>query len=281
MKALQFDFNRGRLDVSHHPFCIGGHTDVRITTRYNTHEFISSLLAICHETGHGLYEQGVPLQWNDQPVGHINSMVMHESQSLLIEMQICKSAAFFEYISPLAQLFLGQQDGLSPTNLYRLVTQVKRSLIRVDADEVTYPLHVILRYEIEKMLFKDEIKIKDLPNYWNELMVNYLGLSTVSNDKDGVMQDVHWPSGAFGYFPAYTIGRLIAAQLFATYQKAQSNVYEHIKKGEFAPLKKWLTENVYQYASSLSTSEFLKRVTGETLNPAYFINHIKQKYLPT
>jgi carboxypeptidase Taq len=156
---------------------------------------------------------------------------------------------------------------------------VKPSLIRVDADEVTYPLHVILRYEIEKKLFNGEIKIRDLPQYWNELMVKYLGISTLNNDKDGVMQDVHWSSGAFGYFPAYTLGRLIASQLFQTCLGKNPHLFDQIRRGDFGSLKSWLSDNVYSYASSLSTTDFLKKVTGEVLNPNYFVNYLKEKYL--
>lgn len=279
MKALQFDFNHGRLDISHHPFCIGNAEDVRITTRYNEHEFISALLGICHETGHGLYEQGMPTLWKNQPVGTVVSMAMHESQSLLIEMQIGKSQAFYEYLSPMIQEHFGKQENFSAENLYKLVTRVKPNLIRVNADEVTYPLHIILRYELEKKLFNDEIKINDLPAYWNESMTHSFGISTVNNFKEGVMQDVHWPAGAFGYFPAYTLGRLIAAQLFACYQQVQPNYMDNIKQGNFHALKKWLQENVYAYASSLSTNDLLVKVTGKSLDSSYFINHIKRRYL--
>lgn len=279
MQALGFNFEQGRLDVSHHPFCSGGPRDVRITTRYIQEAFLGSLFAICHETGHALYEQGLPSQWLDQPVGHVDSMAMHESQSLLIEMELCRSFSFNRFLSQHVNHYFGEQPAFTPTNLYQLVTRVKPGLIRVDADEVTYPLHVILRYEIEKGLFNNEIKIHELPAYWHEAMVNYLELSTKGNDQQGVMQDVHWPSGAFGYFPSYTLGRLIAAQLFATYQKSHPNSEEHIQVGNFHSLQNWLKKNVYDFASSLSTNDLLMRVTGNSLDTTYYIGHIKQRYL--
>ncbi len=278
MAALQFDFQRGRLDVSHHPFSSGGPKDVRITTRYSENDFIPSLFAICHETGHGLYEQGLPSKWIDQPVGHIDSMAMHESQSLLIEMEVCRSRPFIEYLVPQLEHQFGKQPAFTVDNLYKLVTRVKPSLIRVDADEVTYPLHIILRYEIEKGLFAGDFTLDELPAIWDECMMKYLGLSTKNNYKDGVMQDVHWPSGAFGYFPAYTLGRLIAAQLFATLLKAHPLLDKKVGEGHFQELIRWLKENVYAHAASLSVSEFLQTVTAQPLDTAYFINRIQQRY---
>lgn len=279
MRALQFDFNHGRLDVSHHPFCGGDSDDVRITTRYNEDEFMTSLFGICHETGHALYEQGLPREWITQPVGKVENMAMHESQSLLIEMELCRSPAFFHYLAPLVEAQFGNQDAMSAENLSQLMMTVKPGFIRVDADEVTYPMHIILRYEIEKSLFNGELAIKDLPARWNELMTDYLGLSTLGNDKNGVMQDVHWPAGAFGYFPAYTLGRMIAAQLFATFEKSHPRFHDEVKQGNFVTLRNWLKKQVHEKASSVSVNELLTEVTGEPLNSAYFVERIKQRYL--
>ncbi len=279
MKTLQFQFNNGRLDVSHHPFCGGATDDVRITTRYRTDEFLTSLMGICHETGHARYEQGLPRAWMFQPVGHVNSMAMHESQSLLLEMEVCRSKEFFAYITPLVIDAFGAQEALNASNLYHLATQVQPGLIRVDADEITYPLHVILRYEIEKELLNDTLSIKELPERWNDLMQTYLGLSTTNNDQNGVMQDVHWPSGAFGYFPAYTLGRLIAAQLFSTFKRTHPTFMAELRSGQIHLLHAWLTQNVYGNASLLSTDDLLLQVTGETLNPTFFLQGLKQRYL--
>lgn len=279
MKALGFDFKCGRLDVSHHPFSTGGPTDVRITTRYEENDFLKSMMGVCHETGHALYEQGLPREWIDQPVGSIHSMVMHESQSLLIEMEVCRSSAYQEFFTSLLCKQFGKQEAFTKDNLHKLVTRVEPGLIRVDADEVSYPLHIILRYEIEKLLFNGSIKINDIPSYWDNLMTQYFGISTKGNDQFGAMQDVHWPAGAFGYFPAYTLGRLMAAQLFSKFIKSNSLFYDEIKEGNFSSLNNWLNENVYSYASLLPNNDLLIKVTGKRLEMTDFISRIEQRYL--
>ncbi len=279
MQHIGFDFNHGRLDTSHHPFCGGFSEDVRITTRYDEHDFLSSLFGICHETGHACYEQGLPKKWNLQPVGHAFGMSVHESQSLIIEMPTCRSFEFMQFLTPQALKIFGAHPALSAENLYRIATRVEKSLIRVEADEVTYPLHIILRYEIERDLFNNQVTILELPDLWHEKMQEYLGLSTHGNDRNGVLQDVHWPSAAFGYFPAYTIGRLIAAQLFATALKIQPTIPQCLTQGNFKPLMQWLNNTVHAKASSLTMDALLKEATGEPLNPDYFINYIRTRYL--
>ncbi len=279
VQALGFDFAHGRIDVSHHPFCSGDGSDTRITTRYHEEELMSSIMGMCHETGHALYEQGLPKEWIFQPVGHVNSMAMHESQSLIIEMEVCRSPEFIDYLTPLIQHEFGEQPAFTAKNLYQLVTRVEPSLIRVDADEVTYPMHIVLRYELEKQLMNGDIAIKDLPYHWDELMQKYLGISTKGNDKDGAMQDVHWPAGLFGYFPAYTLGRMIAAQLFATFIKQHPVFLTELKQGRFERIREWLRSNIHSAASSLSTDALLTKVTGESLNPSYLIEKIKARYL--
>ncbi len=198
MEHIGFDFNHGRLDISHHPFCGGVPQDVRITTRYSEQECISATLGVCHETGHALYERGLPEQWLDQPVGRALGMAVHESQSLLIEMQACRSSQFLQFLSPLLSKYFGNNAAFSADNLLKYFTQVKPGLIRVDADEVCYPLHIILRYNIEKKLINNQITVKDLPELWHDSMQHWFGLSTRDDYCNGVMQDVHWPSGAFG-----------------------------------------------------------------------------------
>ncbi|KTD10649.1 thermostable carboxypeptidase 1 [Legionella gratiana] len=279
MSHLGFDFNHGRLDISHHPFCGGISSDVRITTRYNQHEFLSSLMAITHETGHALYEQGLLNEWRTQPVGHSLGMSVHESQSLLIEMQICRSLAFIHFITPLVQKYFPEAQNITTDNVFYHYTRVQPGFIRVDADEVTYPLHVILRYEIEQLLFAAEITIDDLPSVWNSYMQKYLGLSTLGDDKNGVMQDVHWPSGIFGYFPAYTFGALIAAQLFAALKKSIPDIKDQVKEGQFKPLLGWLRENLHQKGRLYPYQELIRQATGEELNSDYYFAHIKEKYL--
>ncbi|WP_131794377.1 carboxypeptidase M32 [Fluoribacter gormanii] len=279
MTRLGFDFNHGRLDVSHHPFCGGISSDVRITTRYNEHEFLSSLMAITHETGHALYEQGLSKEWSTQPVGHSLGMAVHESQSLFIEMQICRSLEYIRFLVPIAQNYFRDAANITAENIFYHYTKVQPGLIRVDADEVTYPLHVILRYEIEQQLFSSEITVADLPEVWDSLMQNYLGLSTKGDDKNGVMQDVHWPSGIFGYFPAYTFGALIAAQLFSAVKKSIPDLKEQLQQGNFKTLLSWLRANIHQKGRLLTYTELLRQATGETLNPDYYFAHIKERYL--
>lgn len=279
MKMLRFDFAHGRLDVSHHPFCDGITTDVRITTRYDENELMPAILGICHETGHGLYEQGLPPAWLGQPVGKVKCMAKHESQSLLVEMQVCCSLSFYQYLLPEIQQKFGQQDAFNAENLYQSITRVEPSWIRVDADEVTYPLHIILRYELEKALLNDEIEVADLPARWDELMQKYLGITTRGNDKDGVMQDVHWPAGAFGYFPAYTLGRLMAAQFFAKFMESHPQFFAELRQGNFSNLKNWLAKNIYSQAALLDANELVMQVTGKNLDANYFVEHVKQRYL--
>ncbi len=279
MQAIGFDFNHGRLDVSHHPFCGGVPQDVRITTRYKEDEFVSAAMGTCHETGHARYEQGLPTAWLNQPVGQAPSMALHESQSLLVEMQACRSLEFMSFLSPLIERHFSKQEAINPHNLFRLYTKVERSYIRVDADEVTYPLHIMLRYELEKSLFSDALAVSDLPEAWNQAMLNFFDLSTEDNYKDGVMQDVHWAAGLFGYFPSYTLGSLTAAQLFTAAKKEQPEIISQLHQGNFSTLFAWLNQHVHQRASSVSYDTLLKDATGTTLNPQFFIDHIDQRYL--
>jgi carboxypeptidase Taq len=213
MEAVGFDFSRGRLDISHHPFCGGATGDVRITTRYDEDDFTSALMGVLHETGHAMYELGLPEAWRHQPVGRALGMSIHESQSLLVEMQVCRSRGFLVYAAPLMRAaFAGSGPAWEVDNLYRHYTRVEPGYIRVDADEVTYPAHVILRYRLERAMIAGDLAIADLPGAWNDGMRDLLGI-VPPDDRLGCLQDVHWPSGAFGYFPTYTMGAMTAAQL--------------------------------------------------------------------
>lgn len=283
MTALGFDFEHGRLDVSHHPFCGGVPDDVRITTRYGDDNFIESLMAVIHETGHAMYEQGLPRGWRDQPVGEARSAGTHESQSLLMEMQACRTREFLQFLAPILQrTFLGgetNEAAWSADNLYGHYTRVTRSYIRVDADEATYPLHVILRYELEKALIEGELAVADLPDAWDAKMQEYLGISTAGNFRDGCLQDVHWPAGLIGYFPTYTLGAMTAAQLFAAVVKEVDDVHAAIGRGDFAPLLGWLRENVHSKGSLLTFDELLTGATGSTLDAKWFKGHLRKRYL--
>lgn len=282
MKAVGFSMNNGRLDESHHPFCGGTPRDVRITTRYNEDEFVSSLMGVLHETGHALYEQHLPDAWLTQPVGAACGMAIHESQSLLMEMQVCRSREFLTFAGPLIRKHMGpfvsNYDSLETPNLARLVSRVQPDYIRVNADEVTYPAHIIMRFEIERDLLENRWPLKDLPEVWNEKMKSYLGLSTAGNFKDGCMQDVHWPSGAFGYFPAYTFGAVIAAQLFDTIARKAANVGGEIANGNFAPLHSWLNENIWSRGTSVHTLEMVEQAAGP-LSAVPFRKHLELRYL--
>jgi carboxypeptidase Taq len=281
MEAIGFDFTHGRLDVSHHPFMGGVPSDIRMTTRYSTSEFFSSLMGIIHETGHGLYEQGLPKEWSHWAIGKARGMAIHESQSLFMEKQVGRSPEFWEWVMPLVRQHLGDTSiaGWDIEDLLAHVHEVKTGLIRVDADEATYPLHVILRFEIEKGLIEGTIKPKDVPEEWHARMTEYLGLSTRDNYKDGPMQDVHWPGGAFGYFPSYTLGAMIAAQLWAAMEKDIPAARDDMRRGHFVAINDWRRNKIWSQASRYSTPELLVRATGEKLNGQYFEDHLKRRYL--
>lgn len=279
MRSIGFDFNRGRLDTSLHPFCGEDPDDTRITTRYAENDFSQALLGACHEAGHAMYQFNLPEKWKRQPVGETFGMSVHESQSLIIEMHACRSKAFSEFLSLVLIDSFGIQTSFSPENIYRNQTAVQRDYIRVDSDEVTYPLHVILRYELERDLINKKIEVEDLPELWDFKMKEYLGISTGNNHKIGVMQDVHWPSGTFGYFPAYNIGSLTAAQLFHHINCSYKNIPENLKKGDFTNINTWLNKNFRGYASFLEYDELMIKSTGEVLNPSFFIQHIEKRYL--
>ena len=280
MYALGFDFDYGRLDISLHPFCGGTPDDVRITTRYDEDDFTSALMGVLHETGHAMYERGLPIDYRRQPVGNALGMSMHESQSLLVEMQVCRSPEFLEYAAPLAKAaFNGTGSAWDAGNLYRLYTKVERGFIRVDADEVTYPAHVILRYQLEKALINDEMKLADLPEAWNKKMQDMLGI-TPPTDTLGCMQDIHWYDGAWGYFPTYTLGAMTAAQIFQAASQANPAINAGIPKGDFKPLMAWLRSNIHSSGSLMPASELLTKTTGRTLDPSVFKDHLKHRYLP-
>ncbi|MFI4987300.1 MAG: carboxypeptidase M32 [Alphaproteobacteria bacterium] len=279
MATVGFEFRHGRLDVSLHPFCGGTPDDVRITTRYDETEFTQSVMGVLHETGHALYERGLPAAWRYQPVGEARGMSVHESQSLLIEMQACRSREFIAFLAPLARAAFGASGPAWETdNLYRLYTRVERSLIRVEADEVSYPAHVILRYRLERAILKGDLALADLPAAWNDGMEQLLGVRP-PDDRRGCLQDIHWYDGAWGYFPTYTLGALTAAQLFAAAKRADPDIPAAIARGDFTPLVAWLRTNVHAKASLLPTGELIREATGSTLDPSIFEQHLKERYL--
>lgn len=280
MKLLQFDFNHGRLDESMHPFCGGVPSDVRITTRYSESDFIQSLMGIVHETGHARYEQGLPKSLAGLPSGDSRSMGIHESQSLFFEMQVGRSNAFIQHLAKFAGEKFSEHnsDIFSQDNFHKLYTRVKKDFIRVDADELTYPAHVILRYEIERDLINGTIEHTDVPDIWDQKMQQYLGLSTSGNYRNGCMQDIHWTDGAFGYFPSYTLGAMYAAQFMASMRKSV-DVDAAISQADLSPIFTWLSDNIWSKGSLLTTDELVKQATGETLNAEHFKAHLKARYL--
>lgn len=279
MAALGYDFERGRLDISTHPFCGGADNDVRITTRYDEADFTKALMGVLHETGHALYEQGRPQAYLAQPVGAARGMSIHESQSLLMEMQACRSRAFLDFAAPLMrESFGGSGPAWESTAMWHRYTRVEPGFIRVDADEVTYPAHVILRYRLEKALIADAMSLAELPAAWNEGMKSLLGV-TVPNDRLGCLQDIHWPSGGWGYFPTYTLGAMTAAQIFEAACNAEPGILPGIAKGDFGPLVGWLRANIHGKGSLLSTDALLTEATGKPLDAGVFKAHLRRRYV--
>lgn len=276
LEALGFDFSALRLDTSPHPFCGGARGDIRITSRYNPEDFTEGLFGVLHESGHALYERQLPRDWRYQPVGDARGMSLHESQSLLVEMQLGQSRAFVNFLLPLIERHLGKS--FSSSGLYAALTRVERGLIRVTADEVTYPAHILLRYDLEKRLLSGDLPVGDLPEAWAEGMERLLGIRP-DTDRDGCLQDIHWPGGAFGYFPTYTLGALIAAQLMEAARNALPELDAQVARGEFAPLQRWLGERVHAPASRFHTTELVEGVTGKPLGIAAYLRYIERKYL--
>ncbi|QFU21598.1 carboxypeptidase M32 [Shewanella eurypsychrophilus] len=277
MKYLGFDFNQGRLDVSSHPFCGGVPGDIRLTTRYDEADFTSGLMGIVHETGHARYEQGLPKEWRGQPAGGHRSMAIHESQSLFCEMQLGRGKGFLTQIQPKLQQHLGSQ--LSIEDLSQIYTRVKPGLIRVDADEVTYPCHILLRFEAEKGLVDGSLSVADLPDFWTQQMQSLLGIDIQDDYRNGCMQDIHWAVGELGYFPSYTLGAMYAAQFRYSMEASLGSVDDLLAQGKIELVFDWLDKNIWSQGSLLTTDELVKHATGETLNPKFFRRHLEQRYL--
>ncbi len=281
MAALGFDFERGRLDISLHPFCGGADDDVRITTRYDDTDYLTSLLGVLHETGHALYEQGLPAAWRGQPVGSAAGLGMHESQSLFVEMQISRSPAFQSFAAPKIRAAFGgsaEDPAWSLDALGARSRRVERGLIRVDADELTYPAHIVLRYRLERAILSGDLDLADLPGAWREGMLELVGVAP-PDDRTGCLQDIHWPSGAWGYFPTYTLGAMAAAQLAAAARRAIPDIDAKLARGDLAPVVAWLRENVHSQGSIGDTDAILTRATGAPLGVTAYRAHLEARYL--
>lgn len=268
-----------RLDESLHPFCGGTPTDVRITTFYSEADPAKALLGVLHETGHALYERGLPAAHARQPVGESAGMAAHESQSLIVEMQACRSDAFLAFLGrEMRKAFGGDAAPYAAGNLAKLWRRVSRGFIRVDADEMTYPAHVILRFRLERAMIGGELAVADLPGAWAEGLRSLLGI-TPPDDARGCLQDIHWHDGAFGYFPSYTLGAMAAAQLMKAARKAEPELEAALEQGDLSPLLRFLRTNVHAHGARLGFQDLLRAATGKPLDPADFTEHLTARYL--
>lgn len=279
LKEMGYDFEAGRLDETVHPFATGLNPgDVRITTRYLPDDVVSALFGTIHEGGHALYEQNISKDLLGTNLCTGTSMGIHESQSRFWENMIGRSRAFWNrYYGDLQKTFAGQFDNVTVDQFYRAINEAKPSLIRIEADELTYNLHIMVRYEIEKALFDGSLKVSDLPEYWNGKYQEYLGVVPPDNGV-GVLQDVHWAGGSFGYFPSYALGNMYAAQIRAALLKEMPDFEAKIERGELHPIKDWLTEKVYRHGKLLDPAELILAVSGEELNPGYLVRYLEEKY---
>ncbi len=276
---IGFDFHAGRLDVTDHPFCAGlGPGDVRLTTRYDEHSFSDGFFSILHEAGHGIYDQGLPREFFGLPIGEYVSLGIHESQSRMWENQVGRSHAFWEFFYPQAQqTFPEALNDVPLADFYFALNDSRPSLIRVEADEVTYNLHILIRFELEKALLEDDLQVVDLPAAWQEKYRKYLGVVSPT-DADGVMQDVHWSAGLFGYFPTYALGNLYAAQFFAQAKQDLGDLEGEFRRGEFGSMHEWLRTNIHTHGRRYTPAQLAERITGKPLSHGPLIEQLTKKY---
>ncbi len=278
---IGFDFNSGRLDIAAHPFCSGiGPGDVRLTTRYNEHHFSGSLFGTLHEAGHGIYEQGLDVKEFGLAVGQACSLGIHESQSRMWENLVGRSRPFWDHFYPRTQeLFPDALKTVSLDQFYQVVNDVRPSWIRVEADEVTYNLHIMLRFEIEQALISGDLAVEDLPGVWDETFNRYFGM-TPPTAALGCLQDVHWSAGLFGYFPTYSLGNMFASQFFEKANEELGNLHEQFRRGEFAPLKNWLREKIHVHGKRYPATKLVEIVTGKPLSAEPLLRHLNGKFGP-
>ncbi|MDO9710230.1 carboxypeptidase M32 [Paracraurococcus lichenis] len=278
-ERVGLDYGHARLDESLHPFCGGTPTDVRLTTFYAEDDVAKALMGVLHETGHAQYERGLPAAWARQPVGDAAGMAAHESQSLIVEMQACRSDGFLSFLGRELRASFGGDPALYATeNLVALWRRVERGHIRVDADELTYPAHVILRFRLERAMIEGALEVADLPAAWNEGFSALLGI-VPPDDARGCLQDIHWHDGAFGYFPSYTLGAMAAAQLMQAARREVPEIDDALAQGEMLPLMAWLREKVHAQGSRLGFQDLLRHATGKLLDPEDFMGHLRRRYL--
>jgi carboxypeptidase Taq len=279
LKQMHFDFEAGRQDISEHPFTINfNNADVRITTRIDENDLGNMAWSCIHEGGHALYEQGLPAEEYGLPLGEYCSLSIHESQSRLWENCVGRGLAFWQHNMPLLQKFFPKQfAAMDADRFFKGINKVQPSLIRTEADELTYHFHVMIRYDIEKMLIDGSIKTKDIPAYWNEHYEKYLGIK-VPDDKRGCLQDVHWSHGSFGYFATYSLGSLYAAQLYAAYGRQNGSLEQELTAGNNAGLLQWLRQQIHRHGRYYTSEELCRNATGETLDSNYFMDYANKKY---
>ena len=278
LDLLGFDWDHGRLDTSSHPFTSGNQFDTRITTRFDENEPLDALTATVHEFGHATYSLGLPRDAYGTPMGENRGLTVHESQSRLWENHVGRSLSWWELFLPTVREQFPSLSNVSPWQAYEAANQVyDDNLIRVEADELTYHMHIVLRFEIERDLLAGDLDVEEVPSVWNDKMEEYLGVRPTT-DAEGCLQDIHWSHGNFGYFPTYTLGSVLAAQLFAAAEADLGDLNARIREGEFDDLHGWLGENVHQHGQRYTTDELVERATGEPFTADYFLNHVKTKY---
>jgi len=281
MKCMGFPFVKGRLDESLHPFTEGTSEDLRITSKFSELDFMTGLMGVLHETGHAMYDFGLPAEWFFQPVGRDRGMTLHEGMALFIEMMIGRSREFMEFAAPWARRILGVSGpAWEAENMYRQATRVRKSLIRMDADEVTYSIHILIRYELEKDIFSGNLRVRDLPEAWNEKYRQHLGRAP-ETASEGCLQDSHWPMAYFGYFPTYALGAITASQILSVITRELPDVFDSIRNGDFSGLFDSLGRRVYALGSRFTNRELIEQSTGENLNPDVFLAYLRNKYLPS
>ncbi|NMC08655.1 MAG: carboxypeptidase M32 [Candidatus Lokiarchaeota archaeon] len=277
MAFVRYDTSRGRLDETEHPFTTGMYDDVRICTHYHETNFMSSLYAVLHEAGHGLYEQNIPAKWRWQPVGTACSMGVHESQSRLVENIVGRSRAFWEWFLPELQQLTGKTFAdVDLDTMTRGANNVRPSKIRIEADEVTYSLHVILRFEMEQLIMAEKATVAELPRIWNEKMESYFGLA-IEHDSEGIMQDTHWASGLFGYFPDYALGNVYDGMFLEKMGKDLPDWDQSVARGDFAPVHDWLKANIHDKGNMMDAVDLVKSVTGKPIDAAPFVKYLEKK----
>jgi carboxypeptidase Taq len=275
---LGYDWDHGRLDTSSHPFTSGNQFDTRITTRYDESDPLGGLMATIHEFGHAFYGLGVPREEFGSPLGSPMGLTVHESQSRLWENQIGRSDDFWHYLAPLVREHFDGLDDATPRDLYEAASRVyEDNLIRVEADELTYHMHIVLRFEIERDLIRGEMDVEEVPAVWNDRMEEYLGVRP-ETDANGCLQDIHWSQGSFGYFPTYSLGSVLAAQLDHHARQDIVGLGSDVRAGEFGSLRDWLRENIHQHGARYTTPDLIETATGESFSADYFLDHVRSKY---